>query len=156
MSTEANTALVRRLVEEGVNQGHLAVLDELIADDFMVGDAVVGRERFKRFVARRRGSFPDWHITVEAWVAAGDTVVIREAIRGTHAGVLETPVGVLPPTGRHATWTGIQIWRIADGRVAQWWGLIDELRLLQQLGALPAPAPAAGSPTVPLGPRPGG
>jgi predicted ester cyclase len=144
MSTEANTALVRRVIEEGVNQGNLAALDAVVAEDFMLGDVVVGREPFKRLVARRRGSFPDWHITVEDWVAAGDKVVVREAIRGTHTGVLETPLGDLPPTGRHATWTGIQIWRIADGRVAQWWGLIDELSLLRQLGALAARAPGAG------------
>jgi predicted ester cyclase len=52
-------------------------------------------------------------------------------------------VGALPPTGRHAAWTGIQIWRIQGGRVAQWWGLIDELSILQQLGALPAAASAS-------------
>jgi predicted ester cyclase len=142
MSTDENKALVRRLVEEGVNRGDVAALDAVIADDFRLGEVVVGREPFKRFILERRDSFPDWHIAVEDWVAEGDTVVIREAIRGTHRGVLATPLGPLEPTGRSATWTGIQIWRIADGQVAQWWGLIDELSLLQQLGALSTPEPA--------------
>jgi predicted ester cyclase len=143
MSTEANKAIVRRLVEEGVNQGNLAALDEIIAEDVMLNEVVLGRERFKAFIVQRRGSFPDWHITVEDWIAEGDKVVIREAIDGTHQGVLETAIGPLPPTGHHATWTGIQIWRIDGGRVALWWGLVDDVRILQQLGAWPAVGPAA-------------
>jgi predicted ester cyclase len=99
VTIEENKALVQRLVEDGVNQGNLATLDEVVAQDFMLDDVVLGRERFKAFVTQRRDSFPDWHIVVEDWVAQGDKVVIREAISGTHLGVLQTPVGSLPPTG---------------------------------------------------------
>src|SRR5688572_29107653 len=112
MSFEANKALVRRLIEEGVNAGRLAVLDEVVAEDFMLDDALLGRERLKQLIAQRRLSFPDWHITVEDSVAEGDRVVIHETVGGTHLGTLDSPVGALP-TGRRASWSGIQIWRIA-------------------------------------------
>jgi len=43
----------------------------------------------------------------------------------------------LPPTGRAVTWTEMHICRMADGQLVEHWPVIDQLALLQQLGALP-------------------
>ena len=37
----------------------------------------------------------------------------------------------------------IDIHRLADGRMAEHWHVVDQLSQLQQLGALPSPAPAS-------------
>ena len=67
-------------------------------------------------------------------IAEGEKVVVRFTDRGTHHGD-----GMdLPPTGKQVTWTGIDIFRIADGRIAEGWGISDFFGLMRQLGANPA------------------
>ena len=58
---------------------------------------------------------------------------MRFTIRGTHQG---EGMGI-PPTGKRVVSTGIDIFRIADGRIVERWGEVDDLGLRQQLGALP-------------------
>ena len=71
---------------------------------------------------------------VLATIAEGDKVVARVTIRGTHQGMFMS----IPPTGKHVTSTGIEIYRIAGGRVVEHWNSYDDLGLLQQLGAVPS------------------
>jgi len=66
-------------------------------------------------------------------VAEGDKVVARLRISGTHQGEF---LGIAP-TGKQVTFTGIDILRIAEGKVMEHWGNVDELGMLQQLGAIP-------------------
>jgi predicted ester cyclase len=44
----------------------------------------------------------------------------------------------MPATGKRATWTEIHIGRVANGRVAEHWAVIDQLGMLVQLGIVPA------------------
>lgn len=139
MSTAENQAAVRRWVEEGWNQGHLALVDELYAPDYALHDPSLpqtlrGIEPFKQFVQGYRGAIPDIRFTIEQMLAEGDTVVWRWTARGTHRGDL---MGI-PPTGKTATVTGITISRFANGRWAEDWLNWDTLGLLQQLGVIPA------------------
>jgi len=41
-----------------------------------------------------------------------------------------------PPTGKEATWTGVQIDRFGDGRIVESWVDWDKFRLFEQLGYL--------------------
>jgi len=88
MSTEDNKTTVRRLIEEGWNQGKLAVFDELAAPNWIHQDPlrphVRTREDFKRHVAETRSAFPDLHLTIEDMIAEGDQVVVRWMWHGTH------------------------------------------------------------------------
>jgi predicted ester cyclase len=59
-------------------------------------------------------------------------------IRGIHMSEL---MGI-PPTGKPVTWTGITIYRLADGKIVEEKGKEDSLGLMQQLGAIPAPTQA--------------
>ena len=43
----------------------------------------------------------------------------------------------IPATGKTASWSGIAMWRVAGGKVAQHWVEQDTLGLMQQLGAMP-------------------
>jgi predicted ester cyclase len=76
---------------------------------------------------------PDADVSVEEEIAEGDKVVIRWTLRCTHMSEL---MGI-PPTGKQVTWTGITIYRLADGKIVEEKGEEDSLGLMRQLGAVP-------------------
>jgi steroid delta-isomerase-like uncharacterized protein len=145
MPTEDNKSTVRRLIEEGWNQGKIAVFDELAAPNWIHHDPaqphVRTLEDFKRNVAATRSAFPDIHFTIEDVIAEGDKVILRWIRRGAHTGDLVTPVMRLPATGKQVTVTGMTIFRFADGKVVETWNQSDRLGLFQQLGLIPVPQP---------------
>ena len=139
MSAEENKALVRRLYEEIINRGNLAPVDELLAPDYKEGNALAGPQGFTQFISRIGAAFPDLHITIEDMIAEGDKVAARLTVTGTHDGPMSGPMGDVPPTGKRATWTGIDIIRVEGGKIAQRHSERDLLAMMQQLGVIPAP-----------------
>jgi steroid delta-isomerase-like uncharacterized protein len=138
MSVEQNKANVRRVFEEGWNQGNTAVFDELFAADYLGHDPsgpIHGPEGFKQYYATYRAAFPDTRLTIEDLIAEGDKVVARWTGTGTHQGAL---MGI-PPSGKQVTITGISIIHIANGKAVEDWVNFDALGMLQQIGALPTP-----------------
>jgi steroid delta-isomerase-like uncharacterized protein len=146
MSTEENKAIVRRAIEEGWNQGHVAVFDELNAPTFINHDPgtpdVRTSEDYKRWVTESLSAFPNLHVTIEDLVAEGDQVAMRWTFRGTHTGDLVAPMP-LPATGKQVTVTGITIVRVASGKGVEVWSQGDTMGFLQQLGVIPAPGQAS-------------
>jgi len=138
MSTEENKALIRRFVEEIVNKGNIALIDELVAANYIDHSsppgAPSGIEGSKQFTNLFRMAFPDIHITLDDLIAEGDKVVSRFTMRGTNKGEF---LGI-PPTGKQVTITGIHIDRFAGGKLVEHWGQQDTLGLMQQLGVIPA------------------
>jgi steroid delta-isomerase-like uncharacterized protein len=138
MSTEQNKDLVRRFYEEVFNKKNLAGVDEFVDSHIIEHDLPpglpAGSEGTRQFIGMYLRAFPDLHITANDLVAEGDKVAVRLTLGGTHGGEL---MGI-PPTGKQATVTGIQIVRIANGRIVENWINFDALGLLQQLGVLPA------------------
>jgi steroid delta-isomerase-like uncharacterized protein len=139
MSTEQNKAMDRRVYEEVWNGGNLAVIDELVAANYVDHDqeppgALEGVEGLKQSVTMYRSAFPDVHFTIEDQIAEGDLLVTRWTARGTHQG----PLMGIPPTGKQVMVTGISITRVASGKVVEGWTNFDALGLLQQLGAGPS------------------
>ena len=92
-----------------------------------------GPEAVKRGVTSRRTAFPDIHVTIEDMVAEADKVVARLTFRGTHRGEFKG----IPPTEKEVIWTGIWIYRVANGKFVERWHNYDLLGLLRQLGAIP-------------------
>jgi steroid delta-isomerase-like uncharacterized protein len=141
MSTEGNIATVRRFIEEGWNQGKVAVLNELAAPNWIHHDpsrpAVCTLHDFKRHITTTRSTFPDLQFTIEDVIAGGEQVVLRWMRRGTHTGDLLTPMMRLPATGKQISVTGISIFRFADGKIVETWNQSDSLGLFQQLGLFP-------------------
>jgi steroid delta-isomerase-like uncharacterized protein len=140
MSTEENKAIVRRVNDEVWSEGHLDVIGELIADNFVatvVGapEQIRGPQGFREFVVTYRKAFPDLRISIDEQLAEGETVVTRWTATGTNEGEL---MGI-PATGKQATTAGININRISGGKLVEGWGLFDQLGLLQQIGAVPTP-----------------
>ena len=130
MSTEANKALVRRLIEEVWNAGNYAQLDALAAPTFA--------ESTKRLNQMTRTAFPDCVDTIDDMIAEGDKVVVRWTARGTHLGEWPAPWGPILPTGKPVTFSAIHIFRIVDGKIVERWAQVDTLGMLQQVDALSA------------------
>jgi steroid delta-isomerase-like uncharacterized protein len=134
MSTDTKT-IIRRHFDAIWNQGQLEVADELVAPTYVSHFPVPGQPPgiagFKYAVQLLRTSFPDLHITVDDLIAEGDTVVARLTARGTH----RAPFRGIAPTGRSVAWTGIRIFRLAQGQIVEHWANWDDWGLFQQLGA---------------------
>jgi predicted ester cyclase len=133
------SGLIRRFYEEVVRDGNLDLIDELTTEDFTDHEEgfpgqPAGREGVKFFVNTMREAFSDIRAeTLEPVLADGNLEAVRAVFTGTHDGEL---LGVAP-TGKTVKIETIDIIRVQDGKVAEHWGLTDNLSLMQQLGALP-------------------
>lgn len=87
-------------------------------------------------------AFPDARQTISNQIVAGDWVVQEFTFSGSHTGTLSSADGDIPATGRSVTGRGVQIQRIADGRIAEEHVYFDQVELLRQLGLMPEPATA--------------
>jgi steroid delta-isomerase-like uncharacterized protein len=143
MSTEHNKTLVRRVFEEGMNQGNDAVFEDLLDPNYVNYDfpsPSPGVEGFKQITAMFRAAFPDFHVTIEDELAAGDKVASRGYFSGTHKGEF---MGV-PATGKSIRVSYIDIWAVENGKLKENWVQMDMLGMMQQLGVIPAPEQIAG------------
>jgi steroid delta-isomerase-like uncharacterized protein len=134
MSTEDNLALVHRYLDEVVNTGNLDAARTLFATDHIAHyagfPAVNGHEDWKQLTAMSYTGFPDIHTTFEDEMAVGDKVVVRYTVRATHQGAFMNMLA----TGKPVQYTGIAIFRVADGKIAEQWQEADALGMMQQLG----------------------
>jgi len=139
MSTEENKAVGRRLVEEVLNKGNVAAVDEYFAADYVDHSVPPGippdREGLKMFFTAFRAAFPDLHYHIDDEIAEGNMLVHRLTGHGTMQGEFQG----MPATGKHATWSEIHIGRLAGGKLAEHWANVDQLGMLQQLGLAPMP-----------------
>lgn len=138
MLTEMNKAVVRRGFEEGINQGNLAVYDEIIAANYVnhnLPTPVPGPEGFRQMLGQFQAGFPDMQIIVEDVLAEGDKVATRGYFTGTHQGEFNG----FPATGKEIKVRYLDIWRIENGTAVENWVQLDLMGLLQQIGAVPLP-----------------
>ncbi len=139
MSTEKNKTIVRRIFEDGENEGDVDAIASLTAPDFFDHDVHVetgipgGPEDLREALLAIRKGFPDIHVTIEDILAEGEKVVVRNTWRGTHEGEFNG----IPATGRRVEISGVVIWRVSDGLISERWAVIDTLGLLRQLGVIP-------------------
>jgi predicted ester cyclase len=139
MSPETNKALVRRFYEE-IDKGNLAVLDELVAADYLDHNPPPfpglppGREGLKHAFKIFWDATPGYH-RIEDQIAEGDKVVTRLTSFGKHEGDLPGA----PKTGNDLKMTSITIHRIAGGQLVEKWAEKDVLGFLQQIGVMSPP-----------------
>ena len=135
--SEANKALIRRLVEEVQNQHNVDALDEFIAPSFVNYDPLPGLpgtlEGAKQLHAMLFAAFPDLQMTIHDQAAEGDRVWTRKTATGTHQGEF---LGI-PATGKRVSWKIIDIMSIKNGKVIDHWVVADVMSLMQQLDAVP-------------------
>jgi steroid delta-isomerase-like uncharacterized protein len=136
VTVEANKALVRRFYEEVWDRGNLDVADEVFAPeyvrhDFRGGEPEPAAAGQKNIAAAFRTAFPDLSFKVDFVFGEGDLVAGRWTATGTHLG----PWTGVDATGRSMRFSGINVFRFADGKVVEIWNHRDDLGLMEQLGA---------------------
>jgi steroid delta-isomerase-like uncharacterized protein len=132
---------VRRLYEV-VNAGNLDLMDELLADDFVEHEEFPGfspdRDGVKKFFEMAHAAFDGLRMEVEELVVDGDKVAVRATLHGTHKGEF---LGI-PATGKTVAVPLADFARVgSDGKLAEHWGVMDNLILMQQLGLVPEEPP---------------
>ena len=142
MSTEPNKVTAGRWFSDIITQGQLAVADEIFAANHIAHDPhgppggwPNGPEGMKMVATIFGGGFSDWTITLGDQIAEGDRVATRWAASATNSG----PVMGIPASGKKVSVTGVNVTRLADGKIAESWFSFDMLTLLQQIGAIPTP-----------------
>ncbi len=126
---------MHRLIEEGFANNDRAIIDELIAPgciEHQRGHAQ-GVAGVHEFVSRLHGWLSDLEVRIEDLAVVGDRVWLRMRVAGINTG----PVNGLAPTGRRVSVDVFDLARIEAGRVAEHWGVADQLGMLQQLGYAP-------------------
>jgi predicted SnoaL-like aldol condensation-catalyzing enzyme len=123
MSIEQNKAVVRRFMEEVLDKQDYALVDELLAPDYVNHLAPGGREGFKQFNTMLRSALPDLkiHMSTEHLVAEGDYVVARITFHVANA-------------GKEATGSELSEYRLANGKIVEDWPPSSIAGLLQQVG----------------------
>jgi steroid delta-isomerase-like uncharacterized protein len=140
MSEAENKTMIRRLVEEGLNKRNATLLEEVYAAEYIGHDperpAPRSLEDLKQGMVGLLGKvFPDAQYSINDLVAENDLVVWHWTFRATHQGEL---MGI-PPTGKSITFSGVNIFRMANGKVVEDWVYRDTVGMLRQLGAMPTP-----------------
>lgn len=139
MTTEENKTIIQHMFDVFFYQGNLASADDFIAPDVIYHPFPptfpAGPDGFRFVFKMLSSSFPDQHIAIDDIIAEDDKVVVRSTFSGTQTG----PLMGFPPTGKHCTQSQIGIFRLANGKVSEYWFNADDLGMIRQLGLLPGP-----------------
>jgi predicted ester cyclase len=123
MTAEANKAVVRRLVDEVVNEG-----DEAVLDDLAEGPVA---EAARRWIGPFRDAFPDFRMEIVQLIAEGDAVAAHFKCSGTHQGRWRGH----DPTGRRFEGVDeIYLFSIRGGKLRTATAVEDNLTRMRQLG----------------------
>jgi steroid delta-isomerase-like uncharacterized protein len=143
------TPSVREAFERGTDtfnahdiDGFKAVLADDVVYEAPGGMRGEGKEACAQFYAGWFAAFSDAHVDVESVHIVDDVAVEEGTFTGTHDGVLHTPTGDIPPTGRPVEVDYIQVLRFRDGRHRSFHLMFDRLLMLEQLGLIPDPSAA--------------
>ena len=141
---------IREAFEKGTDTFNAHDIDgftSVLADDVTYrapgGISGQGKTACAQFFAGWFGAFPDAHVEVHALHIAGDVAVEEGTFTGTHHGVLRSPAGDIPPTGRPVAVDYVHVLHYRDGKHVSFSLSYDRLQMIEQLGLIPAPAPAS-------------
>jgi steroid delta-isomerase-like uncharacterized protein len=136
---EENKRIVRAFIETAFNQ-HRA--DK--AADYMTPDikwhggtlgTVEGRDNFAGLIGAIVGALPDLRNIEQDIIAERDIVSVRAVVEGTHKGDL---LGI-PASNKPVKWDAVDVYRIADGKIAEEWAADDLLAFVYGVGAYTPP-----------------
>ena len=136
---QSNSNVVRRFIEEVLNQGKVDAAGQFFCEDMVEKVPFPGQgpglEGLKDVLRGLRAAFPDMHWTVHEQIAEGDKVLSRFEWTGTHRGAF---LGV-PATDRPVTVWGMVIDRFQGEKIKDTRIIMDTLGLMMQLGVVPPP-----------------
>lgn len=134
-----HAATMRRIYEH-ISAHDIDALETILAEDFVEHEELPGEEPTREgviaFFRIQVAAFPDLAMVPEDVIDAGDKVVARVRLTGTHTADLPW----MPATGRSVDIQVIDIMRFGDdGLVHEHWGLSDEMAMMRQLGVVEGP-----------------
>jgi steroid delta-isomerase-like uncharacterized protein len=137
--TEEEAKAIHDLYVEARNTANLDLLDEILAEDVVVHDSgyledLVGLDALKEYYSNNHKAFPDLHITFDEMVVKGDRIIVFWTFSGTNTGLLRTPMGDVPATGKKVQFSGVAIDHVEEGKIIEDWVVWNVLDLMQQLG----------------------
>ncbi len=136
---EINVSAVRHLADQGFKRRNMLAVDEIVSADMIDHQPFPGQrpgpDGVKDVINMFYAAFPDVQFTNEHIFGSGDLVADHWHMEGTHEG----PFMGMPPTGKRVHVEGIEVFRMAEGRIVERWAQVDTMGLLRQLGAIPEP-----------------
>jgi steroid delta-isomerase-like uncharacterized protein len=139
MSVAENKDLLERVIVEFNNMADRTGYFQLYHSDCVLHGyppgLSPGLEGAKQFYHSLWNAFPDSNLVIEDVIAEGDRVACRYILHGTH----KADFMGIPASGTKIALRGMTILRFVNGKCAERWQALDELGLMQQLGAIPAP-----------------
>ncbi len=138
-SIEENKRLTQREAEEVWNQKNLDAIDKFYSKNFVNHDPtdpeVNDFESYKKSAISAISAFPDLKLIIDDMIAEGNKVVAPWTTHGTDKEALPG----IPPTGKEMRWTGIVIFRFAEGKIEEAWWAQDKLSMFQRPWVIPSP-----------------
>jgi len=147
MTTQEIVAFVRRGYDAyNAHQSDPHWLDYATADvaedcevvDIPSGTVLRGPDGLKQFLLAFSTAFPDSRVEVTNVFATEEHAVVEASLRGTHTGVLHSPAGDIPPSGRTVTLRACDVYHLRDRKIVRHASYYDALGFMQQLGLIPA------------------
>lgn len=138
MTNTTSKDIVRTYIEEVWNDASLDSLSKLVTDDFrysLGSQPPRDLDAMKLFLQMVHSAFPDWHVVIESIAEEDPLVCVRWKGNATHQGVFHG----IPPTGKQVSVSGINMYEVCAGKIAQEWEQMDSLGLFYQLGVVPTP-----------------
>ena len=136
---DISEAVVRRFVNEVINNGDYSAMRELVHPNYVYrspDQELVGPEALEGLFTAYRSGLPDLKTSIDELVASGDKVVISITLSGTHTGDL---MGI-PATGRRLAVRGMVLSRLEDEKIVEEWEILDTLGMYEQLGVISLPS----------------
>ncbi len=139
-NSAANKAAMMKIYN-AFNTGNIDSLDKYVAEDMMDHqmDTMITQKQgivgLKETIEFMRSAFPDLKFTVKAMATSGDTLLAYITISGTNTGMM---MG-MPATNKSFGIDGADVVIFKDGKLAEHWGVEDDLGMMKQLGLMPPP-----------------
>ncbi len=116
------------------NEGDLVITDDLYEPGYVrhhpIPSANASLEDFKNTVKSNRSMFPDYNLTFDEIILKGDRIIVFATVTGTNT----APIEEMPATGKKIHMSGIYVYLIANGKIAEEWTYFNLLSYYQQLG----------------------
>lgn len=138
MQPEENIAILRQAIQF-INDGEMVRVAEFIAPKFKRHDLAgmfpaqkSGSTEAINFLGTLQAAFPDLRFDIQDVFACNDRIAMHCLISGTHKADL---LGA-SPTGQRVAFSGINIYRFEEGKIAEVWQLWDWAAVLSQIGII--------------------
>lgn len=134
-----NEQIVRDACQVVWSEGDVSRIGEFYSESFQANYPLAnwgsGLEGIKDYVLDVKGGIPDYCERIDELIDAGDHIIVRLTITGTHTGAFLD----VPATGKSLEFRDVTVCRVENGKIVEQWGLSDYMTLFTQLGLIAVP-----------------